>query len=240
LANFGQPNSATSLVVSGGFALWNSGNTLTRRDFATSQNATISTGAGNDRNDVAPNGDVAYWTTSYQIVRVRGGVSAQLTNDTLWSTYPLTDGVNVVYRKTTPCCAGNQQFQIAVYDTVEHTLTSPDQAQRSQGTDYQVTNGWVAFTRTGTAGELQIWTRSPAGQELQVTRFGTSSRIEALGPGGDVVLDNAFGGVTRRYLAVPNYSTQPRDIGSALVGSPLFLSGGLFIAIGRSLFRVNP
>lgn len=47
--------------------------------------------------------------------------------------------------------------------------------------DYAARNGWVAYTRLG-GQSLQVWVRSPAGVNTQVTFFGATSRIDTLGP----------------------------------------------------------
>jgi hypothetical protein len=243
LTSFGMLNSATSLVVKDSFALWSASNppccftqTLVRRDLFAGVNIAATDSAGNNSNDVANNGDVVYWSTNgYQIYRVRNGITTRLAFDTtLWDTYPTTDGINVAYTKSIPCCV-NVEYQVALYDSVEHVLTPLDPTQPT----YRTVNRWVAYTKTGSSGETQIWARSPAGLETQATQFGTSSRLEALGPNGEVILVNTFGGVTRRYLAMPDFSTQPRDIGSGL-GTPFFLNGALFVRIGRTLYQVSP
>jgi hypothetical protein len=127
--------------------------------------------------------------------------------------------VNVVYRKALNAAT----FPIAMYDSAgEHILSTT-------GTTYQAIDAWVIYDKAG-----QIWTRSPTGEERQVTRFSTASTFEAVGPNGEIVLRH-----DRRYLAVPDYSMPPRDLSSGL-GLAFFQNGSLYIAIGRSLFRVSP
>ena len=217
---------------------------LVRRDVVAGANTFVTSGASTGA--VAANGDVVYGSSGYQIVRFRNGTSTQLTSDaTLWNVAPVTDGVNVVYAKSTPCCSG-QQYQIAMYGASgEQILTVPDGVQRWPGRFYRAANGWIAYTKSGAGGELNIWSRSPTGQIAQATQFGGSSIIDALGPNGEIAvvnllsLGNGMGTVQRRYLAVPNYGGVPTDISSGL-GSAYFLRGGLYLAIGRSLFQVSP
>jgi hypothetical protein len=225
--------SASLLVIKGPYALFTLPAGLTRRDVLAGVNTLVSTGAANVGYDVASNGDVVYWTngTNDQVFRFRGGLSTQLTTDAMQNIDPITDSVNVVYLKNK---------QVTSYDTLgEHVLTPGDFGGRSSGQDYQVANGWVAYTKSGVASDRQVWSHSPTGDDAQVTHFGTSSSINALGPNGEIALINAFGGASRRYLALPDYSTIPRDISSDL-GSAFFQNGNLFITIGRSLFQVNP
>jgi hypothetical protein len=133
------------------------------------------------------------------------------------------------------------EYQIAMYGAAgEVVLTSPRTQEPDPGTDYQINAGWVAFTKLGPSGQvLQVWVRSPLGQERQVSYFSTSSCIDALGPNGEVAFinTNAIAG-NRRYLSVPDYDPSPTDISSAL-GWSFWQEGHLFVVIGRYLFQVQ-
>lgn len=219
---------ASSLVVKGGYAVFVTSAGLIRRDLTAGANAVVD--PNGSEADVAANGDVVY-QKSDEIWRFRNGVSTQLTNDgaTFGDHYPITDGVNVAYLKLSlpsgyPVPIANN---VAVYDaTGEHFLTP---AVTGATPRYRVANGWVAYTKGS-----QVWSRSPAGQEVQASAFASGTGLDALGPNGEIALVS-----TRRYLAVPDYAAVPRNINSAL-GSAFFQNGGLFVTIGRSLFQVNP
>jgi hypothetical protein len=233
LVNLGFPNSTQSLVVNGDYAIWNNGGTLILRDLLAGINTTITPGAGNWMNDVALNGDVAYWGDGYNIYRYRSDTVTQLTSDTaLWDVYPLTDGNSVVYRKQDPCC-GSQRYGLYLHDgtqEVELAALMP-RPEPSPSADYQINNGWVAFTRPGTGGQSQVWTRSPAGQETQITYFGDSSRITALAPNGEVMYEHG-----KHYLSRPG--VVPIEINSSL-GNPFWQENAWWITVGRTLFKVN-
>jgi hypothetical protein len=233
LVDLGYPNSSNSLKVQGNYAIWNKQPLLILRDLVSGSNKTIATDAGNWMNDVASNGDIVYWSTSYQIYRHRGSVTTQLTNDSLWNTYPLTDGVNVFYRKHTPCCS-NQTYQIAMYTASgEHLLTPAGTKQPMPYADYQVNNSWAAFTKPGTDGVFQIWRRSPAGYLTQLSFFGTSSSIDTLASNGDMTWISG----KRRYLSISG--GLPVDVGSYL-GKSIFQGGQWYVIIGKSLFSIAP
>jgi hypothetical protein len=244
LISLGFPNSSTSLAVSGNYAIW-SGEpdgasrgtvTLFRRDLVAGTTLEIQHGVGNEMNDVAENGDVVFWGGGYDIFRYRAGTETRLTADTvLWNTYPLTDGINVAYRKHTPCC-GSQTYALTLFtDGNEITLAPARSVAPRPYRDYQLSNGWTAFTRTGGGGELQVWVRSPSGEQNQLTFFSTSSIIDALAPTGEVM----FVHDDRRYLAVPPFSTGAAvDIGPAF-GRSIWLDGQWIIVMGRSLFSIN-
>lgn len=240
LGDLGYSTPSYTLTVKGDFALWNCGETLVWRNLGTATNQKISSIAGNNRNDVADNGDAVYWTGArkyppydYHIFRYRGGTTTQLTSDTeLWNVYPVTDGVNTVYQKSDPCC-GTQRYGLFLNNgstEIELAALQLRQARPSPGPDYQVSRGWVAFTRLGTGGQLQVWTRSPSGTEAQITFWGDSSRVSALAPNGEVMFWHG-----KRYLSRP--AEVPIEITG--LGNVFWQDGNWWITIGRSLFKVN-
>jgi hypothetical protein len=168
-------------------------------------------------NDVTANGVVAWWGTDYQI---RLG-SRQITFGPEWNTYPLTDGVNVVYRKH--LTTGLATY---LYDgTSEIELAAPISGHDPQ---FEVTNGYVAFTKQDVGGAVQVHLRSQAGTR-QVSIFGTDSSPETLGPDGGLTFLNQ----NVRYL---DLSTN--KVGSGL-GRATQIGGIWHVVIGRSVFRVN-
>lgn len=232
LIDLGEILPSDTLEVAGSYAIWNIQDTLLRRDLTTGENAVVSTDAGNNNNDVAANGDVVYWGGTYDIYRYRDGSSTALTDDEVnWNTYPQTDGINVVYRNHPSCCYGDAEYSIMLHtDEGETTLAEPRTREPYPGGDYQTNDGWVAFTRLGLSGNLQIWLRDPAGNETQVTHFNSSSRIDVLGTDGELTLLNSGA----RYLVTPG--SDPVAIGA--VGQAYQIEGEWFVAIGRSLFQV--
>ncbi len=254
LLNLRRPSSPNSLVVKGNYAIWSgpgpsqSDTSLFLRDLVSGTTTTVVPsgvgrgvpgGVGN-WNDVAPNGDVAYWiyqpNDSVNVYRYHGGSTTQLTFYlSLWSYNVLTDGINVLYTQATPCCL-NRTYDIMMYGAEgERTLAAPRSLEPIPGLDYQPNNGWIAFTRIGGDGVSQVWVRSPAGTETQVSHFGTPTRIGALGSRGGVTLANN----NRLYLARP--ALPPLDIASTFDGlaRSMWQNGKLFVTIGRSLFVVD-
>lgn len=212
------------LVVKGRYAIYMTTAGLIRRDVVADVTTIVSAGG---YGDVAENGDVAYFTVdgTSHVYLFKNGATALLSTG-IGGTFlsVLTDGVNVVSSFPT-----SGPVEIALYDmTGKHVLSEEGSLSLSQ--NYRLANGWVAFPSG-----LDVFSRSPAGQVLQVSKFTSGSVLSALGPNGEVAFTNG----SRRYLAVPDYSTPPREIGSAL-GTAFFQNGGLFVIIGRSLFQVNP
>jgi hypothetical protein len=236
LIDLSYPNSEGSLKVSGNYAIWNEGRTLLLRDLVSGVNTTVTTGSGNCENDVTPEGVVVYWTyPGYQVFRYHEGSTRQLTGDAdLWNTYPLTDGTNVVYCKSTPH-SSDTTHAIAMHGLAgEVILAEPRSQGPSPGEDYQVKNAWIAFTKSGTSGQLQVWTRSPSGDLEQRSFFGTSSCVEALNPYGEVVFRNG----QTRCLSLPGQSFS--SLGRYPNAPKAFWQDGQWLlSIGRSLFAVD-
>ncbi len=236
LVGLGAPNSGMSLVAKGNYAIWSRGEILTLRDLVAGSNTTVSSSAGNWYNDVAANGDVVFWgSPGYNIFRYRAGTVTQLTADAqLWNTYVLTDGTNVVYRKHDPCC-GTQRYGLFLHDGVHEIELAPLalRPEPNRGSDYQASGGWIAFTRLGTGGQLQVWTRSPNGTLTQLTFYGDSSQIDVLASNGELLFWH--GGL--RYLSRPGQT--PVEVGHTL-GSYSWQNGQWWVTIGRSLFQFRP
>jgi hypothetical protein len=249
----GFPNSGGSLTVKGSFAIW-SGNpdgtccahNLYRVDLDTGVTTLVETNTGNTELDVAPNGDVVYWIANtgpqYEIFRWDGTASQQLTSDTaVWNTYPLTDGLNVVYRKHSPCCS-NDTGSVAVYtSTGETVLDSFRNDWPEPRLDYDAAGGWVAYTRAGPSGELQTWRRAPDGAVTQVSPDGMNTRIAAIAPTGDIL----FSGSSNTLFSA-RVGSSAVDLGSPGGtggerggGNYFFQEGGRWFRIsGRTIYEV--
>jgi hypothetical protein len=147
------------------------------------------------------------------------GTATRLSEGSYSVKEPLTDGTSVV-------------FQIDRIGPGVYLYSPAGEVLLSEGYGtYRITNGWVAFTRPNSQGQLQVWLRNPAGEEKQLTFFGASSTIEALSSNGEVVLTN--GG--KRYWI--NNSGDLREI--PIVGEPIWVEGW-YIVLGNSLFQVTP
>jgi hypothetical protein len=244
LIDHGQLNSPASIVVAGLWAIWSNATTLYREDLGSATVVTVTTNAGNWRNDVDRNGTVYYWASpspNYQIFRFDGTSTTQLTHDdnnSVWNTYPITDGVNVVYRKTTPCCF-NDQGRVAFYGSGGETVLDSfrnDWPERVW--DYDAAGGWIAFTRLGATNELQIWERSPAGAETRISPTGANFRIVAMSPNGDVIYTGRYPtNAPDFYLGRPGASRQ--DLGTT-DGQYFWDQGDWYLSTRRTLYRIDP
>lgn len=235
LLNFGQANSSTaSLKVSGNYAIWSQGDTLIRRDLVAGTNEVIATDAVNLYNDVAANGDVVY-AGHFEIYRVHNGSKTQLTfdNPALWNSYVTTDGINVAYRRHSPCCP-LANYQIMLYGAAGEEILADARSQGMiPGRDYQLNGEWAAYTDLGRQGQLHVWVRSPGGVKNAITYFATSSIIDALAPNGEVMFFNG----NRRYLG--QIDLDSIEISSSL-GKSFWQDGAWFVQIGGALFQLAP
>jgi hypothetical protein len=232
LTDLAYPNSTNSLVVSGNYAIWNEATKLYRVDTSSGLTTLIASNTGNWLNSVTADGTVVFWSTSYQIVRDVAGVQTILASDPiLWHVYPLTDGPNVVYRKSDPCCS-NQQYSIEFLDgSGVHVLAAMRSAEPQPLWDYQINSGWVAYTDLGNLGQLHVFTRSPLGDTVRHTDFGTTSHLDYLAGNGELMLANS----QQRYFS---RGTGLLAISSA-AGRGYWLDGVWYVAIGRALLRAD-
>lgn len=232
LIALGHPDSAQWLRVVGDYAVWSEGTRLFRHRVSDGATIEVAQDAGNTDQDVAPSGDVVYWSMGYQIVQYHDGITTTLTSDVgMWNTYPVMDGVNVVFRRCNP--STGECAIVAHTAAGEVVLTSLEPRMPGPGGDYQVNGGWMAFTRRDALGQQHVWRRSPSGDVVQVSWFGGSSVVDALGAHGEVVVLHN----NRRYLAFPGGSLMA--IGSGL-GHSVWIGEQLYRRVGRSLLRVNP
>ena len=234
LIDLGQLNS--QLKVVGAWAIWSNSATLHRRDLEAGTTVTVATNAGNTENDVDESGNVYYWAyPNYQIFRFDGTSTTQLTNDaSLWNTYPITDGINVVYRKHTPCCF-NEHGSVAFYGAGGETvLDSARDDWPEPRADYDAAGGWIGFTRLGAANELQVWLRSPSGSETRISPTGHGFRMAAMSPTGQVIY---FGSGTDYFLASPGSARV--DLGTP-GGRFFWRDGDWYLVASRSLYRIDP
>ena len=257
LINIGHPNCVPQdLRVKGIYATWCEYclndpylRPLYLHNVISGETQRIASGVGTG--EVADNGDVVYFrvytdstllSNFRNIYRFREGSEAQLTNDTnLWDTYPLTDGINIVYQKAT---TSNQTYAIAMYGESGEVILSPFRSEETEsGRDYQVNNGWIAYNKPGNYGQpLQVWLRNPEGENTQMTFFSGSSYVESVGPNGELAVSDALGNI---YLFTGDI--EPIYFGSIIY--PMFWppdqvrdfwsDGQFYIILGCSLFRVD-
>ena len=97
---------------------------------------------------------------------------------------------------------------------------------------YTALEGWVAYIQKGTTGQDQIWVRSPDGDRIQRTFFGSSSKIEVLNPKGELILNN--GGV--KYLSQPG--RQLLELGR-FIGQSAWSADHWAVTIGSTLFALH-
>jgi hypothetical protein len=196
VTDLGPLDSLDSVVVRGSYLIWNDDMTLYERDVVTGQTVVVATDAGNWENDLLPTGEVVYWTEgSYRIMRYKDGETEQVSPDTpgLWNTYPITDGSNVVYRRSAPCCLNYRIVLNRGGSETQLTLPTPTSStfDPAPGWDYDVAGGWTAFQQLDSTGSrLQTWLRDPDGTTSQLPD------IAPTGPGGQAIVGvNAAGQV---------------------------------------------
>lgn len=247
-------NSAFSLDVSDDrqYAIWSEGlpSSIVYRDLGSKTNtvvpspASISAHMGNYFNDIAANGNVAFWGSRSNpsgagyindVVTYQNGTTTFITdsNENKEAMYPATDGQRVVYQQmlnTNPV-----DYQIMLYDGNSNTVlsdmgtTNPLNITRQ----YQINPNYVAYVKLGTSGQSEIWLRDSTGSSTRLSYFFNSSVLDKLALNGDVVYE--CNGI--RYLSDRSGTVQ--EISSGNFGKVFYVNGQWYEAIGRMLYGIN-
>jgi hypothetical protein len=186
--------------------------------------------------DVSDAGEIAFTQgpAPTNVFRYRDGQTTQLTNATTYSHFdPLTDGINVVYRKQ----ISSTNSEIVMYnDSVgEVVLRSSSAEFLTPRVDYLPNGGWIAFTRVdivqGTA-VRQVWLRSPQGGIFPASTYGTDSYINSVGNGQVMYVNGGY-----LYLGRPGMA--PVLISPFADGTQsVWLQGSWHVYFGGALYRV--
>jgi hypothetical protein len=174
----------------------------------------IPEGESFNNNDVAINGKVVY---------------ANPNNN--FSEDPITDGYYVVDIEPSDTLYYYNIYSNGIYLSSLGPYEDPNSTPQS-GTNYQVNNKYVTYSKYGTSGQLQIWVRDSTGADNQVTFFGSNSTIELLDSSGDVMFVNSG----ERYLA--NKGTlQPKDLGTD-IGNSYYRDSSWYVVEGRYVYKL--
>jgi hypothetical protein len=216
------PASTSGFDAAGNYAIWSSGfggSNLYVRNMATHTTTLISAAAGNSENSVAANGTVAYWGNDYNIRKYANGISTIIAP----GVYPMTDGKLVVWQ-------GNL-YDGATTTQLGATSTNHDYA-------YRVTNGFVAYTKTGASGQNQIWLRDTTGLSRQITFYSISSQLDVLAPNGSFSFTRQESN-SWRYLY--DISTNKfKALAFCPYGKMFNRDSTWYVSLGRVLFKVKP
>ena len=142
--------------------------------------------------------------------------------------YPQTDGSNVCSIIFPP--GPNSMLVFLTNGATVKIADSP--------IEYQMNNGWIAYTRNAGTGQYQVWRRSPEGATVQLTFFGSSSTLGALAPNGEVAFYNDS------HLYISKGSWPPADAGltpGSYLGPylrPFWQNGRWYATLGGSLFQI--
>lgn len=217
---------------------WRPGRYLNLRDVTLYKDTLIGSGRVADLADVGDTGEVVFseGPAPYNVFRYRNGQTVQLTHDATYSNLnPLTDGVNVVYRKQVSETAS----RIVMYnDQLGEVVLRNDSADFfTPRADYFPSNGWVAFTRITTANGAavrQVWARSPRGQLSALSPAGADAYVLAVA-GGQVMF------VSGGYLFLGRPGATPALVAPFAEGTgSAWLQGSWYVHFGGGLYRVVP
>jgi hypothetical protein len=213
-----------TVQVKGSWALFTDGFDLYRRDLAAGTQAFIGSATDYDysESDIAANGDVVQIRIG-DVYRNRVGVGWTRVASGSYNRWPLTDGINVVYRRDTQLVLWNEGIDSVLGDAP---------AGAAPNTHYAVSGGWVAYVFTDGGGATQVRVRAPDGTDRQVTTFAGSSLIRALSAEGTLAF--AYGGSV--YVVRAPFTAAPARIGKDWF-TVRFRGTELQLYLGNTVFR---
>jgi hypothetical protein len=97
---------------------------------------------------------------------------------------------------------------------------------------YPVRNKFVAYSKLGTSGQLQVWLRDSTDVQSQATFFNTNSTIEVLNDRGDIMFTNDG----KRSL-VKKGTTVPKALGQAM-GKVLYRDSTWYVIQGKHVYKL--
>jgi hypothetical protein len=232
-----------ALVVKGTWAVYHGftplvDKTLNLRDLTAGTNVQVHSNLTTNLMDVAPDGRV-YYSFSSEIFEFNPnpppGTTTPLTARAPdFSHHPLTDGINVVFRRTgrfTTLRSIVLRTQAGVEEVLAANVTEPQ-----AGTHYQVAGGWTAFV----GDDGGVWIREPDGTVRQVS---TTGYIEALDESGDLIYGTGvtvgLTNISTRYLVKADGTV--RELGAVFPNAKVtFIAGAPVVIAGNQLVEIPP
>jgi hypothetical protein len=153
-----------------------------------------------------------------------------------------TDGTHTVYEQATSPGPSIVFAQGVTYTEVLSVLGAGGTA--TDGTVYQLNNGFTAYLNPNTTGVRQVWLRDTAGTKRQIGSGGATS-LDFLNPKGQLLYfsdTTITNGRTvqyayYRYMYLPSAGYFP--IGG-YQGQGFYQDSTWYVVIGRTLFQLNP
>jgi hypothetical protein len=244
-----------SLIVKGAWAVFNgavgpngSGHAVFLRDLTAGTN--IQSPADGGDPDVTPDGRAVFFgiPTPHEVFEFdpspAPGTVTQLTSaGPLWSVYPRTDGVNVIFVRSDETFTSPKSIVLRTAGGTEEVLATGLNGIGS-GTHYRVAGGWTAFLRPGSGGSVQAWIREPDGTLRQLSSTGGHAQIDALSENGDVAFTTRTsvpGGsqVVQQYIRFADGTVREMGPSFGHAGQFRFIDGAPFIVAGNQLLAVG-
>ena len=224
------PMTSSGLFRKGNFLFWGNDSILYLGDLLTT-NTTSITNLGGYNDSFYSDGTILL-SGGNSIQRYRAGVFTVLASDpNTGFDHPQTDGSSVC------CIIWNTTGPIPPRLVFLANGTTGAKIADNPG-EYQMNNGWIAYTRDGGTGQWQVWRRAPDGTTVQLTFFGSSSTLGSLAPNGEVAFYN------NSHLYVSKGTWPPVDVGLTPTNylgpylKPFWQNNWWYARIGGSLFRI--
>jgi len=191
-----------------------SGYALYRRDLGTRTNIEINHNYDlpqTDATKVDPRGSVIFYNGDYSAMgryKVNGG-----SNYIASANPPYVFGGSLLYGDTVIYSIARVEnptsSSIYFNNGINNTILS--QFNSSTSAPYRIAGTYIAFPKSGTTNQKQIWLRDSTGNSVQRTFFGTDSYVIGLNAEGDILFNNS-----NKCYYLKKDSINPKEIGTAL------------------------
>jgi len=198
------------------YIAWSTGSILYSRNILNDTLYTISVNAGNTDNSIGENGVVAFWDNNYNINLYENNKTTYVGP----GVYPKTDGHSVIYRNF-------NQTNISLYRNGTNTLIV------SAIGPYEINNGWIAYSKTGLTGTMNVFLQNAEGFEKQISFYGSNTQIKNISENGKVIVYNNNGIYYADMYDLPVLFSEDNN------GTVFWKGDSLFYSLYNGIFLIN-
>jgi hypothetical protein len=198
------------------YIAWSTGSILCSRNILNDTVNNISGNSGNTDNSVGENGVIAFWDNNYNIYLYENNKTTYVGP----GIYPKTDGHSVVY-------LNYNQTNLSLYRNGTNTLIG------SAIGPYEINNGWIAYSKTGLTGTMNVFLQNAEGFEKQISFYGSNTQIKNINENGKVIVYNNYG------IYYADMLNPPVLFSENLEGTVFWKGDSLFYSIYNGIFLIN-
>jgi hypothetical protein len=189
--------------------------------------AFYASGVTNGQNDISPQNNVAYSKTDGPLQKYDANTGINTTVVTGGhNVFPEIDGNNIAYL--------HYDLQNGPYSLHLNNGITDENLGTQTGLFklYQLKDGYIVYRKPDNSNVAQLWLRTPAGADKQLTFLSSSLGIRKLGDDGRLMLTSSAG-------TLYTDSITPLKPVSSFLGTVYFNNNDFYLALGGSIFRYD-